>query len=235
SVDSTNNYAMGQVHEGLAKHGIAWFANVQTAGKGQRGKVWQSNPGENILLSVVVDPAPVPAPPSFIFTAGIALKCIDFLHALTGKEFQIKWPNDIYFNDRKAGGILIENVIQGNYWKWAIIGIGINVNQVHFKPDLINPVSLKNITGHTYITVDLARQLHSLIVENVSGISPFNSEEIIKKYNLLLYKKNDQVQLKKGNSVFTTTINGVDKFGNLLTSDVIGRSYAVGEIEWVIA
>jgi BirA family biotin operon repressor/biotin-[acetyl-CoA-carboxylase] ligase len=214
---------------------MAWFANVQTAGKGQRGKTWQSNDGENILLSVIMDPAPLQAPPSFIFTADIALKCIGFLHSLTGKEFKIKWPNDIYFNDRKAGGILIENVIQGNYWKWAVVGIGINVNQVNFNPGLVNPVSLKIITGHSYAIVDLARQLHGLLIENTGNTNPGFYDEIIRRYNFHLYKKNERVQLKKDNSLFTTTVTGVDRFGNLQTSDVIRRSYAVGEIEWVIA
>ena len=116
-----------------------------------------------------------------------------------------------------------------------MIGIGINVNQVNFNPDLVNPVSLKNITGHTYETVDLARQLHNILVENTANTIPGFSEELLSKYNFHLYKKNEPVQLKKDNSVFTTTVKGVDKIGNLHTSDVMERSYSIGEIDWVIS
>jgi BirA family biotin operon repressor/biotin-[acetyl-CoA-carboxylase] ligase len=89
SVDSTNNYAMGQIHEGLAKHGLAWFANTQTAGKAQRGKAWQSNPRENIILSIIVEPFPGTEAYRFSFNASVALACIDFLHSLTGESFTV--------------------------------------------------------------------------------------------------------------------------------------------------
>jgi BirA family biotin operon repressor/biotin-[acetyl-CoA-carboxylase] ligase len=141
SVDSTNNYAMGKVHAGMAKHGQAWFANDQTAGKGQRGRTWASTPGENIILTVVIQPDALLTTKTFPFNAYIALTCLDFLQKTAGDHFSIKWPNDLYWCDRKAGGILIENVIQGTEWKWSVVGIGINVNQLTFPESVTNAVS----------------------------------------------------------------------------------------------
>jgi BirA family biotin operon repressor/biotin-[acetyl-CoA-carboxylase] ligase len=234
SVDSTNNYAMGQVHAGLAKHGMAWFAANQTAGKGQRGKAWQSNPGDNIILSIAITPPAGTQPHQFFFNAAIALACSRFLETLTGVALEIKWPNDIYWRDRKAGGILIENVLQGNQWKWAVIGIGINVNQTRFSMLPHNPVSVKEITGNSYDAAALAKQLHLVILDTVAGLTHIPAATLIADYNAALYKKGKDVQLRKNNIVFKTNINKVDEFGNLLTRDAIERSYMFGEVEWII-
>ena len=111
SVDSTNNYAMAQVRTGLAKHGDGFFALAQVNGKGQRGKTWITEPGTNIILTLVMQPFPLPLAKQFTFSTAIALAVHDFFSAYAGDETFIKWPNDIYWRDRKAGGILIENII----------------------------------------------------------------------------------------------------------------------------
>lgn len=233
SVDSTNNYAMGQVHAGLAKHGKAWFANNQTAGKGQRGKAWQSSPGDNIILSIIIEPFPGTGVHRFSFNASIVLACIYFLQSLTAESFKIKWPNDIYWRDRKAGGILIENVLQGNQWKWSVIGVGININQTNFPMNLKNPVSLKDITGIKYDTIALAKQLHTFILKWIELPDEVPVVKIMQDYNAVLYKKDEEVQLRKNNIVFKTHIKEVDQFGNLLTRDVMDRSFIFGEVEWL--
>lgn len=234
SVDSTNNYAMGQVHAGLAKHGMAWFANTQSVGKGQRGKAWLSNPCDNIILSIVIQPNPGDDPSRFFYPATIALTCITFLHSLTGENFTIKWPNDVYWGDRKAGGILIENVIRGTKWKWSVIGIGININQTRFPVELNNPVSIKNICGREYSPISLAKQLHVYILNRLEQNIQKMEMSIIAEYNVFLYKKNAEVKLRKNKLVFKTHIKEVDLLGNLHTKDAIERSFAFGEVEWVI-
>ena len=112
SIDSTNNYAMQMVHARLAKHGDVWFALEQTNGKGQRGKSWQSRRGENILLSIVLQPSFLVPRRSFLLNAAIGMGIFDFYKEYAGHETRIKWPNDIYWRDRKAGGLLIENIIR---------------------------------------------------------------------------------------------------------------------------
>jgi BirA family biotin operon repressor/biotin-[acetyl-CoA-carboxylase] ligase len=106
SIDSTNNYAMGQANAGLAGHGTVYFALEQTAGKGQRGKSWITTVGENIMMSVVIEPQSLKINDQFLLSAAIALGCYDFFKSYAGDEISIKWPNDIYWRDRKAGGYL---------------------------------------------------------------------------------------------------------------------------------
>jgi BirA family biotin operon repressor/biotin-[acetyl-CoA-carboxylase] ligase len=111
SVDSTNNYAMAKVRTGLAKHGDGYFAMAQVSGKGQRGKTWVTEPGTNIILTLVMQPSALQLTQQFQFSAAIALAVHDFFAFYAGDETTIKWPNDIYWRDRKAGGILIENIV----------------------------------------------------------------------------------------------------------------------------
>lgn len=233
-VDSTNNYAMAAIHAGLAKHGMAWFAKDQHLGKGQRGKDWLSQPGENIILSMAFEPPMFFSSRSFLFNAVISNTCHAFLSRHIKKsEVKIKWPNDIYLRDRKAGGILIENIFQGTSWKWAVVGIGINVNQIDFPGGAKNPVSMKQETGEDYDAIGLAKELHEMIMGAISGIGHSTLSEIIKTYNNNLYLANKKVRLRKQNVVFETTVTGVSEHGQLLTTDKIPRQFEFGEVEWV--
>ena len=157
SVDSTNNYAMQQAKSGLAKHGTAYFAHEQTAGKGQRNKHWLSAKDENIILSVILDASGLLLSQQISLNVIAALAALNLFNNYTTKNFKIKWPNDIYWQDRKTGGILIENIIAGDVWKYSIVGFGLNINQTAFDTSLKNPVSLKQITGNTYDIVEMAR------------------------------------------------------------------------------
>lgn len=234
SVDSTNNYAMARLHEGLATHGMAWFANEQTAGKGQRGRQWYSEPGNNILLSIVCKPAAAFISNPFFLSALVAGSCIEFLQKITGEQFYIKWPNDLYWRDRKTGGILIENKYLGESWNWAIIGIGINVNQTIFDSDLIKAVSLKEVSGKDQFDPKrLASELHEYILEKINTATETDFAGIMARYNECLYKKEELVRLKKENAVFSTTVKGVNPFGQLLTTDSMDRVFNFGEVEWI--
>lgn len=231
-VDSTNNYAMQKVQEGLAKHGWAWFALEQTAGKGQRGKNWDSEKGKNIALSLVLDPEHLKITNPFHLSAAIAVSISELLKKYAGDDVKVKWPNDLYWRDRKAGGILIENKFQGKVWKWAVVGIGININQTEFNKDLINPVSLKQITGKDLNVIELAKELHALLMNNLSARA--TEAEILQQYNQQLYKINQLVTLKKGGVKFDTVIKEISAQGKLVTVDAIEREFDFGEVEWVL-
>ncbi len=238
SVDSTNNYAMQQVHAGMAKHGMAFIAREQTAGKGQRGKTWQAAAGQNIAMSLVLEPISLKIADQFCLSMAIALACRDFFDQYAGGNTLIKWPNDIYWNDRKAGGMLIESVIgasNGGTWKWAVVGIGININQLDFDPSIPNPVSLKAITGKTYDIIDMGSALYKNIMEAYELLLQTPAEILTNNYCRQLYKWQQKQLLKKGESIFETTIQGVNTKGQLLCSDTIDRSFEFGEVEWVIA
>jgi BirA family transcriptional regulator, biotin operon repressor / biotin---[acetyl-CoA-carboxylase] ligase len=253
SVDSTNNYAMGKVHAGSASHGAIFFAHEQWAGKGQRGRSWTSAPGGNITMSVVLEPVFLTITRQFSLSAAVALACHDlFSHYAGNEQTSIKWPNDLYWRDRKAGGILIENSFRGDQWLSAIAGIGININQVQFPDDLRNPVSLRQISGRSFDAVALAKELgqclerryEQLRAEMAGSGIPGNADEqtpcgesgavsLLEAYNARLYKRGTTARLKKDQAVFETTIQGVSPAGELLTRDSLERRFNFGEVEWL--
>jgi BirA family biotin operon repressor/biotin-[acetyl-CoA-carboxylase] ligase len=233
-VDSTNNYAMAKVHAGMAKHGDTYFTSMQTAGKGQRGRVWETADGVNIALSLVLDVQLLNASQQFQLLVCVALGCYDFFERYAGQETSIKWPNDIYWRDRKAVGVLIENSFQGSDWKFAVAGIGVNINQTHFDNSLKNPVSLKQITGKTYDLIELAKDLQIHVLERFSAIQKDPFRISLAEYNGHLYGLNKKMHLKKGPIHFDTTIKGVTAFGQLITTDSQERQFNFGDVEWVV-
>ncbi len=234
SVDSTNNYAMGQLHAGLATHGMAWHAREQTAGKGQRGRNWQSPRDQQIAMSVIIEPLKLKPEQQFYLSMAVALAVYDFFSGYAGSETKIKWPNDLYWRDRKAGGILIENIFHGREWKWSVAGIGININQTFFDRGLKNPVSLSQVTGRTFDAVSLAEELYQKVLKRTAALYTQPIEQLVAEYNSHLYKANERVKLKKDNMVFETTIKSVSSLGLLHTKDATERQFNFGEVEWVI-
>ncbi|HEV9036681.1 MAG TPA: biotin--[acetyl-CoA-carboxylase] ligase [Puia sp.] len=232
-MDSTNNYAMALAKTGKAGHGTLVFAHDQRAGKGQRGRNWESTPGENIVLSAVLEPVAFPPSAAFGLSAAVALACHDLFSRYAGPEsVTIKWPNDIYWNDRKAGGILIENQFKGMQWILAIAGMGININQVVFGVAARTPVSLRQISGRTFDVPALARELGDFLDRRYSEWEAGGVQ--IEAYNRVLYRRGQEVQLKKDNAVFRTKVEGVSPRGELVTRDVLERRFNFGEVEWVI-
>ena len=234
SVDSTNNYAMGLIRDGVAKHGEAWFSYEQTQGKGRRGKVWKAEKGKNIILSIAVKTSFLTILQQFHLSVAVALGCMDFFKKHAGDETKIKWPNDIFWNDRKAGGILIENVIKGNNWQWAVIGIGININQVDFDLEAVfPPVSLKQITGKECDVIELANELYEAVMIRYGQLQNNEFNKMLAEYNQYLFRLDEKVKMKKDNMAFETTIKGISPQGKLLTVDAIEREFDFDEVEWM--
>lgn len=226
---------MARVHEGMASQGTIYFAHEQWAGRGQRGKNWSSSPGDNIIMSTVLEPVFLPITEQFQLSAAVALACHDLLSRyVLPEDLRIKWPNDLYWRDRKAGGILIENRFQGNQWQFAIVGTGININQVQFPETARNPVSLKQITGRQFDAVALARELGDCIGLRYAQLQAAEGISLLEAYNRQLYRLHQPVRLKKENAVFETVIQGVNSAGELLTQDTLPRQFRTGEVEWVL-
>jgi BirA family biotin operon repressor/biotin-[acetyl-CoA-carboxylase] ligase len=169
-----------------------------------------------------------------LLSATVALACYDFYKKYAGDETRIKWPNDVYWRDRKAGGILIENVFRGADWLYAVVGIGINVNQIAFDPSLPNPVSLKQITGKDFDAAEMGKELCQALENRYQAIQTGGIDSIMQQYQQVLYKMHQPVTLKKGTILFETTIRGVSDTGRLLTKDVIEREFDFGEVELII-
>jgi BirA family biotin operon repressor/biotin-[acetyl-CoA-carboxylase] ligase len=237
SIDSTNNYALARIHANLAQPGTCFFTHEQTAGKGQRGKVWVSEKDANVAISIVLQPLFLQPFQQFYISACVVVATYRFLINYTGEGLKIKWPNDLYWKDKKLGGILIENIIQGNEmnsWKWCVAGIGININQTNFPSDLKNPVSLKNITGTDFNPVNLAKELCVSINHYYKELNAKGPNEILKLYNDALYKKDQIVKFKKGNRKFEAVVKSVTATGQLAVQHGIEEVFDFGEIEWEI-
>jgi BirA family biotin operon repressor/biotin-[acetyl-CoA-carboxylase] ligase len=232
TVDSTNKYAMQEVHAHMAKHGTAYFALGQTEGRGQRGKTWKTTEGENIILTVVTEPQCLFPPNPFLFNAAFALACYHFYKTWAGDETRIKWPNDLYWRDRKAGGILIENVVNGKDWKYALIGIGININQVHFDPDIPNPVSLRQIRGEFLDPLALAKEL-LIRIEEYWHSWKSSPQDLLHEYNELLFRKNEKAKFRTGNRVFEGVVKGVNESGEIILQTDMEECFSFGELTWL--
>ncbi len=198
------------------------------------------------MMSVLIRPSSFKISEQFQLSACVALTIVEFFKVYAGDDSTIKWPNDLYWQDRKAGGILIESGVGSSSertpseesgvgkWKWAIAGIGININQTKFPEELINPVSLKQITGKDFDTIELAKELCSLLDKKFNELVMEGFEKIYNDYLGHLYKKDQSVKLKKDNRLFEGVIRSVSPSGKLIVEHAIEEEFDFGEIEWVL-
>lgn len=225
---------MEQLQANMAGHGTCFFAHHQRSGKGQQGKTWFAEPGQNITQTVVLDPSALSLSQQFSLNVVVAIACHEWFTGYAKGETFIKWPNDLYWRDRKAGGILIENTIRGNIWQWAIAGMGININQVQFATELNQAVSLKQITGKHYEPVSLAKELCEFLEMRYQQLLAGEEKALWEYYNQHLFRRGQSTRLKKNNLVFDALIEGVDDHGHLLVQSGQGNFFRSGEVDWVI-
>ena len=133
---------------------------------------------------------------------------------------------------------MIENIVRskpdGGNWDWAVVGIGVNINQTNFGSELKNPTSLKQITGKSFDQIELAKKLCVSFDDFYRNLIKEETKEILKMYNRFLYKKGESVKLKKDNRVFSATIRNVTPTGQLVVQHGIEEQFDFGEIEWLI-
>ena len=146
-----------------------------------------------------------------------------------GTEVKIKWPNDIYACDRKAGGILIENIISGPNWKWALLGIGLNINQESF-PGL-PAISLHQLTGKRFEPLLVAKDI---CAELGKVLSDPDKSSIPNKYQEMLFRRGERAKFRHGSRVFEGIVKGVTENGQLIITHGIDEYFNVGEIEWLL-
>lgn len=234
-VDSTNNYANRLIMTDSAEDGAVVLAHYQKKGKGQSGNHWESEAGKNILASVILFPTFLPADQQFYLSKVTSLALLDFFKPEIN-NISIKWPNDIYVENNKIAGILIENSVKGNFMNTSILGMGININQHQFSAGIPNPVSLKQITGKSY---DIEKLLHHLLKHLFNWYEKLKQhqlQEIDDKYLLNLYRLNQWSRFKKEEQVFEARIFGIDEIGRLLLEDRKGfhHSFMFKEVEFII-
>lgn len=160
------------------------YAGYQTAGRGQQGNGWESAPDENLLCSILIErEKTVAVKEESPFYMNVAVSVA--VQRLLGEGFTIKWPNDIYWQDKKVAGILIENAIVGNQVAYSIAGIGLNVNQTEFLSGAPNPISLRQISGESYDIDALMNQLLASIHE----VQTWPREQLWAYYRAHLYRR----------------------------------------------
>ena len=176
-----------------APHGTVIRAVAQTAGRGQRGNSWESEPGKNLTVSIVVRPDNISAGDQFLICRAVSVALVQLLDRVLprGVEAEIKWPNDIYVGDKKICGILIENSLTGSTIDRSILGIGLNVNQCDFVSDAPNPVSIINLNGGVEIELaPLVETLWSLVDENLGLCSTESGrQKLTENYNSRLWRR----------------------------------------------
>jgi BirA family biotin operon repressor/biotin-[acetyl-CoA-carboxylase] ligase len=155
---STNTYASSLLKKEPQPEGTIVYTNYQTGGRGQKGNQWESEEGKNLLFSIILYPSTIDPSDQFIISKVISLGLCDFFREYIGNVF-IKWPNDIYVDNDKIAGILIENSLATGKIENTIAGIGININQNVFRSDAPNPVSLSLLTGKTFELTDCLKKL----------------------------------------------------------------------------
>lgn len=235
---STNSYLTQLCQESKAKEFHTVIANHQTAGRGQRGNNWESECGKNLTFSTVLFPTYLEAKEQFYLSMTVAFAIVDALQNYTD-GFSIKWPNDIYWENKKIAGILIENELENKYVTQSIIGIGVNVNQEKFYSNAPNPISLRQIIG-----TDINRnELLQKILHGIIGGYLFLEAEheqatsnIRQLYFQKLYRKNGLHPYRDAKGYFLAELHDVEPSGHLLLKDEQGilRRYAFKEVEFIL-
>ena len=192
-------------------------ARTQTAGRGQRQNHWQDVPGESLLLSIAAPPAHA-LEEQALFSFNIAVAVAETLERhCPGLEMELKWPNDLIANGRKLGGILIENVLRGMNWQLAVVGVGINLLQPQFLPNLAGAVSLLQLTGKRYTAETLATDLCAAIFESITR-PPANNT--LQRYNARLFRRGAFQDFSTAGTIWTGRVEGAEADGRLLVTDV---------------
>ena len=219
--------------------GTVIYTPSQTAGRGQKGNSWESEDGKNLTFSLLLKFPPVKARDQFYLSEAASLAVVDALTTQAGKGFAVKWPNDVYWQDKKVCGMLIENSLNGTDIATSIIGIGINVNQEHFVSDAPNPVSLINITSHEHDLEALLKQVCSSIEQVVNSLSDDTArQDLHRRYMEALYRNDGAMHPFEDASGhrFMATIAGIAPDGTLTLrhEDGTTHDYLFKEVKHII-
>lgn len=233
-VSSTNTYLKEEVSKSAPfNEGTVIMAEEQYAGKGQVGSQWISDPGKNLTFSILLKPVFLNPSNQFDINIVVCVSIYDTLFPLLGDQLKIKWPNDIYVGDKKLGGVLIENVLQGNQLKNSIVGIGLNVNQVNFD-GIANACSIKQLLHREYTITNLLYELWRSIEKNYFLLKNEGVLFLKSLYIKNLYRLNQVGQYKVDGILVEGRIVDVGSDGQLVIDfDGHTAQFNFKEIEFV--
>jgi len=228
-IGSTNDLARSWIEQGIARHGDALFAWHQTAGRGQFGKSWHSEPRQNLAMTFLHQKDQLPDPTPFHVSALAALAGLQPLTERTRGDLSIKWPNDLYWKKRKLGGLLIENQAD-----WTIIGLGINVNQTRFDPSLPNPVSLKQITGREEDPKSLAHRLSDAMSRFIRSWAKEGPTALLEAYRASMFGVGQRFRVRENGTERSVVVRGISDQGALIVEEEGAVRTVVSGLEWVL-
>ena len=219
--------------------GTVIYTPSQTAGRGQKGNSWESEDGKNLTFSMLIKRPPVKARDQFYLSEAAAIAVVEALTAEAGDGFAVKWPNDVYWQDKKVCGMLLENSLDGSGIAHCVVGIGINVNQERFVSDAPNPVSLINITGREHDLMALLKHVCARIEQLVGSLADDNARaDLHQRYMTALYRNDGQLHPYEdadGNR-FMASVAGIAPDGTLTLrhEDGTSRDYLFKQVKHII-
>lgn len=229
-LSSTNTQAEQLAREELTDRKVI-LTYKQTAGRGQVMNKWESDPGKNISMTLVLCPGSYEASRQFAVSMACALGVCDFVgHYVEGGC--VKWPNDVYVGDKKICGILIEHAIAGRFIRRSLCGIGVNVNQPCFLSDAPNPVSLFQLTGKEMSLDKALAELLVCIEKRYQQMGRY--DELEKDFLSCLYRCQGIYKWEDENGEFEASIDRIDEYGRLVLKDTQGakRVYGFKEVAY---
>lgn len=233
-IASTNAYAQQLINNSQPADGTIISTFNQSEGKGYQNNVWLSEPDKNLSFSIILYPKAILAHQQFFLNIAVSVAIAEVLANSLDKDVLLKWPNDIYYLNKKLGGVLIENSIVGKSISSSVIGIGINVNQIEFQNNLPNPTSLKRINDKAYNLYQLLNDIVKAIESKYLMLQSGKLSELSTQYKSLIYAFNVAHKFKSNQEVFSGKIKGVDDFGRLqIESNGVVKQYHYKEIEYV--
>ena len=229
---STNQLVWEMNRENALPEGYTIYSDFQLAGKGQPGNAWESSEGKNLLFSMVLRPIQLPMEDLFLLSQLVSIAIKKSLDVYTS-NITVKWPNDIYWNDKKLAGILIENSLQGDKIKMAVIGIGLNVNQKIFESNAPNPVSLMQITGKQHNRKKLLQLIYQNIMDLYVQMDPVKIRSV---YSGSLYRKEGFHSYKDDNDCFMAKLVDIHPDGQLELEMESGerKEYYFKEVKFIL-
>ena len=231
SCHSTNDICAELISKGDIKDGTIVITDYQTRGKGQGGNTWESNNGENLTLSLILDTSFLNLHDQFYLNMMVCLSLSDLIREYVKIDVSIKWPNDIYFQNSKICGILIQNILKGSSLEYSIIGMGINVNQQKFNYQ--SAISLNTITGRWYNLESVLQRLIEILDSYWIQLKEGHFERLRSIYIKQLMWLNEEHTFQ-GPHLFNGKIIDIDKTGRLIVeSENTLHTYNYKEIKFV--
>jgi BirA family biotin operon repressor/biotin-[acetyl-CoA-carboxylase] ligase len=232
---STNTCLTGLLRQHDLPEGTVVTAGFQTGGRGQTGNKWESEQDMNLLFSILLRPEEISAEEQFLLSMTISLGIIDFTDRFVPSA-TIKWPNDIYVNNDKIAGILIENSVMDNNIDYSVAGIGFNINQEKFISDAPNPVSLRMITGRLYDTGDCLGRAVADLDNRYKQLVAGEFSQVVDDYTSRLFRYNEWSEYSDNYGSFTGRIVSVSPGGLLHVEKKSGKlkRYAFKEIDFIL-